>query len=182
MPRSGRDYLKAIKNRTCNVFIGGERVADVTTHPAFANACVTVSELYDIAADAANAAALTYEEGGKRYKNMWLKPRTGADPRRATVCMRRGPPILGGFSAVRPITSRAGSPAWPAIRRHSTFTMTAMPRTSPFLPVRARERSVSRVCHRSAGRRRADAVVAQKQVSAPAAKCAPLPVSGRRRE
>ena len=68
MPRSGKDYLKAMKDRACNVFIGGERVADITTHPAFANACVTVSELYDIAADAANAAALTYEEGGKRLQ------------------------------------------------------------------------------------------------------------------
>lgn len=66
MARTGQDYLKALKDRACRIFIGGELVSDVTTHPAFANATKTVAGLYDLAADPANASALTFVEDGKR--------------------------------------------------------------------------------------------------------------------
>ena len=172
MPRSGRDYLKAIKNRTCNVFIGGERVADITTHPAFANACVTVSELYDIAADAANAATLTYEEGGRRYNNMWLKPRTGADlaarnrlheawAAHTWGLFGRSPDHVAGWitgMACNPETFDIHNDGYAEnLRRYYQYAR----ESDPYLAY---------AIVPPAGVKSADAVVTQKQVSAPAAK------------
>ncbi len=81
MPRTGRDYLDAIRAREDEIYIGGERVRDVTSHPAFANAAQTVSKLYDIAADPANQDELTYQDPatGNRYNNIWLLPKSRAD-------------------------------------------------------------------------------------------------------
>jgi 4-hydroxyphenylacetate 3-monooxygenase len=48
--RTGQQYLDALRDgRT--VFLDGERVADVTTHPAFAGITATVAQLYEQAAD-----------------------------------------------------------------------------------------------------------------------------------
>jgi 4-hydroxyphenylacetate 3-monooxygenase len=79
--RTGSDYLAMLRKRSCEIYIGGELVEDVTVHPAFANVCRTVASLYDTAADPANQADLTHvdPETGKRYNNMWLRPRTRAD-------------------------------------------------------------------------------------------------------
>ena len=46
MTRSGDDYVRALRDgRT--VLFNGERVADVTTHPAFVAGVRTVAQLYD---------------------------------------------------------------------------------------------------------------------------------------
>jgi 4-hydroxyphenylacetate 3-monooxygenase len=81
MARTGRDYLDALRSREDEIYIGGERVQDVTTHPAFANAAQTVSKLYDITSDPAQRDALTYKDGetGERYNNIWLLPKSRAD-------------------------------------------------------------------------------------------------------
>jgi 4-hydroxyphenylacetate 3-monooxygenase len=64
--RSGAEYLKSL-NDGRQVFLGGERVKDVTTHPAFREAARSVARLYDIAADPANRELMTY-----------ASPKTGA--------------------------------------------------------------------------------------------------------
>jgi 4-hydroxyphenylacetate 3-monooxygenase len=79
--RSGPDYLNTLSQREGEIYIGGERVGDVTSHPAFRNAARSVARLYDVARAPANRDALTYSEGdgGRRYNNMFLKPRSAAD-------------------------------------------------------------------------------------------------------
>jgi 4-hydroxyphenylacetate 3-monooxygenase len=79
--RTGKEYLSMLRKRSCEIYIGGEKVDDVTTHPAFANVSRTVAGLFDMAADPANEAELTHvdPQTGKRYNNMWLRPRTRAD-------------------------------------------------------------------------------------------------------
>jgi 4-hydroxyphenylacetate 3-monooxygenase len=47
--RSGADYLASLRDGR-QVFVDGERVEDVTTHPAFREAARSVARLYDIAA------------------------------------------------------------------------------------------------------------------------------------
>jgi len=50
MTRSGDEYVRGLRDgRT--VLLNGERVADVTTHPAFAAGIRTVAQLYDLAHD-----------------------------------------------------------------------------------------------------------------------------------
>ncbi len=79
--RDGSDYLKSLKARRCAIYIGGERVDDATSHPAFANAAATAANLYDTTADPANAGRLTHQIPGDatRYNNIWLLPRNRQD-------------------------------------------------------------------------------------------------------
>ena len=57
--RTGADYLKSL-NDGRQVFVEGERVKDVTTHPAFREAARSVARLYNIAADPANRELMTF--------------------------------------------------------------------------------------------------------------------------
>ena len=52
MLRSGKEHLESLRDGRV-VYIGNEKVDDVTTHPAFRNAAQTVVALYDMKADPA---------------------------------------------------------------------------------------------------------------------------------
>jgi 4-hydroxyphenylacetate 3-monooxygenase len=80
MLRTGEKYVADVKGRA-TVFIGGERVDDVTTHPAFRNAIQSVARLYDVTSDPARAADLTYlePETGERCNNIFMRPRSRDD-------------------------------------------------------------------------------------------------------
>ena len=45
--RTGRQYLTGLREQEREVWIGGERVKDVTKHPAFRNTARMVARLYD---------------------------------------------------------------------------------------------------------------------------------------
>ncbi len=80
MTRSGDDYLRGLRDgRT--VLVNGERVADVTVHPAFAGGIRTVARLYDLAHDPANRELMTYPSprDGQPVNKAWLVPRTRED-------------------------------------------------------------------------------------------------------
>ncbi len=80
MTRCGDDYMRALRDgRT--VVVNGERVADVTAHPAFAGAIRTVARLYDLADDPANHELMTYPSprDGRPINKAWLVPRTRED-------------------------------------------------------------------------------------------------------
>lgn len=79
--RTGKDYLAGLSNKACNIYIGGERVEDIATHPQFAEGAKSIARLYDISADPANFERLTHvdPDNGKRYNNIWLRPRTPDD-------------------------------------------------------------------------------------------------------
>ena len=57
--RTGAQYLESLRDGRY-VFVDGERVNDVTTHPAFRQAARSVARLYDIAADPANRELMTF--------------------------------------------------------------------------------------------------------------------------
>ena len=46
--RSGQQYINNLSNNTAEVWIGGEKVKDVTTHPAFQNGVRSLAALYDL--------------------------------------------------------------------------------------------------------------------------------------
>ena len=50
-PFTGAEFLESLRDGR-EVYIYGERVKDVTTHPAFRNAAVSVAKLYDALHDA----------------------------------------------------------------------------------------------------------------------------------
>src|SRR5688572_27549620 len=80
--RTGVDYLKSL-NDGRQVFVEGERVKDVSAHPAFREAARSVARLYDIAADPANRELMTFTspKTGKPVWRAYQIPHTHADLR-----------------------------------------------------------------------------------------------------
>ena len=117
MTRSGDDFVRGLRDgRT--VLFNGERVTDVTTHPAFAAGVRTVAQLYDLAHDGSNRELMTYPSprDGRPINKAWLVPRTHEDlaaRRRAIKCwadatygfLGRSPDHVASF-----IAGFAGSP------------------------------------------------------------------------
>ena len=57
-PYTGAEYMQSLRDGR-EVYIDGERVADVTTHPAFRNSVRSIARLYDALHDPARQAVLT---------------------------------------------------------------------------------------------------------------------------
>jgi len=58
--RTGAQFTERLQARPRDVWVRGERVADVTTHPAFAGAVAQLAKLYDMQHDPAHQDVLTY--------------------------------------------------------------------------------------------------------------------------
>jgi len=58
-PPTGADYLESIRDGRV-IYFDGERVDDVTTHPAFANTARTIARMYDTLHDPAKQDVLTF--------------------------------------------------------------------------------------------------------------------------
>ena len=87
MTRSGREYIEGLRDGR-SVFINGERVDDVTRHPAFRDAVGSVARLYDSAADPGNREVMTVPagDGGEPINVAYMIPRSEDD----LVRRRRG--------------------------------------------------------------------------------------------
>src|SRR5579864_1320727 len=109
--RSGTEYLRSL-NDGRRVFVDGERVKDVTAHPAFREAARSVANLYDIAADPALRERMTFPspKTGAPVQRAWQIPRTHADLRARRLfsetwaeatfgLMGRAPDHVAGFFA-----------------------------------------------------------------------------------
>jgi 4-hydroxyphenylacetate 3-monooxygenase len=70
------------------IYIGAERVDDVTAHPAFRAGAQTVAGLYDLKADPAQRALFAFEEDGEAISLYWLRCRTQEDLRRRMRAMK----------------------------------------------------------------------------------------------
>lgn len=87
MLKTGNEYLEGLRDGRV-VYIGKERVKDVTVHPAYRNAARTIASFYDLKASPDLRDAVTYEEGGKRYSLYYLKARSKDDLQRRSDCHR----------------------------------------------------------------------------------------------
>src|SRR5216683_3870068 len=88
MLRSGKEHLESLRDGRV-VYIGNEKVDDVTTHPAFRNAAQTAAALYDMKADPALRAEMSYEEDGGRHSIYFLRARSRDDLQRRMLGHRR---------------------------------------------------------------------------------------------
>ena len=122
--RTGRQFLESLRDGRA-VYLDGERVADVTRHPAFAEPLRQVAAMYDLARERWDPATTTYVEPttGRRTSAMWLIPRSAAD-----LALRRhihrawsecsfgvmgrtadsGASILAGFAGTPEVFARGG--------------------------------------------------------------------------
>lgn len=87
--RTGADYLESLKDGR-NIWIDGERVADVTTDPRFAGAAASMAELYDMQDEAGLRDVLTYESptSGDRVGLSYIEPRNADDLARRRIMVK----------------------------------------------------------------------------------------------
>jgi 4-hydroxyphenylacetate 3-monooxygenase len=80
MVRTGAQYIASLRDAR-TVFVDGERVADVTEHPAFRAAVRSIAHLYDLAADPAHREIMTFPSPatGEPVNAAFLMPRRPAD-------------------------------------------------------------------------------------------------------
>src|SRR5262245_35521765 len=80
--RTGAEYLKSLDDGR-QVFVGGERVAKVTAHPAFREAARSVARLYDLAAAPEQRERMTFVSPttGEPVLRAYQIPQTHADLR-----------------------------------------------------------------------------------------------------
>jgi len=78
--RTGDAYVASLRDGRA-VYLDGERVDDVTKHPAFSEPIRRIAETYDSARAAEADPALTFTDAatGKRHSNMWFVPRSAED-------------------------------------------------------------------------------------------------------
>lgn len=79
------------------VYIGAERVDDVTTHPAFAEGARTVAGIYDLKADPAKRELFSFEEDGEVISLYWLRCRNRDDLARRMRCCQAIAEYTYGF-------------------------------------------------------------------------------------
>jgi 4-hydroxyphenylacetate 3-monooxygenase len=79
------------------VYIGAERVDDVTAHPAFRGGAQTVAGLYDLKADPAKRDLFSFEESGELISLYWLRCRNRDDLARRMRCCKAIADATYGF-------------------------------------------------------------------------------------
>src|ERR1700733_11489282 len=82
MLRTGAQYKTGLRDGR-QVYLGGQRIEDVTSHRAFRNAVASVANLYDVTSNPMNRDRLTYEEPEtKTHCNaIFMRPRDSEDLR-----------------------------------------------------------------------------------------------------
>src|SRR5262249_39978065 len=75
---SGKEKLERMRDGRA-IYIGVERVDDVTRHPAFRNAARTIADLYDFKADPDRRDLFSFEDNARRSGLPWLRCRTRED-------------------------------------------------------------------------------------------------------
>jgi 4-hydroxyphenylacetate 3-monooxygenase len=78
MIRTGAQYVESLRDAR-TVFVGGERVADVTEHRAFRAAVRSIAHLYDLAAEQREVMTFPSPATGAPVNASFLLPRTPAD-------------------------------------------------------------------------------------------------------
>ena len=83
----GKDKIDRMRDGRA-VYIGKERVGDVTQHPAFRGGAETIAALYDLKADRAQRELFSFDEDGESYSLYWLRCRTRDDLARRMRCCK----------------------------------------------------------------------------------------------
>ncbi|MGE3918487.1 MAG: 4-hydroxyphenylacetate 3-hydroxylase family protein, partial [Hyphomicrobiaceae bacterium] len=79
--RTGRQYLDGLRSQGREIWLGGERVRDVTTHPGLAGGARAIAALYDMQHDPALRSRMTYASPttGDPVGLSFIVPRTRDD-------------------------------------------------------------------------------------------------------
>ena len=88
--RTGEEYIAGLPERAPDVYLGGEKVEDVTTHPALRNGVRTLASLLDMQHDPALRDEMTYVSPttGERVGASFLTPKSIGDLEHRHAMMR----------------------------------------------------------------------------------------------
>jgi 4-hydroxyphenylacetate 3-monooxygenase len=147
MLKTGAAHLESIRDGRA-VYIGSERIKDVTSHPAFAEGAATVAAIYEAKRAPENLAITSYEEDGERFSSYYLRPRSQEDLRRRTRTHKiiadltfglfgrspdHVPGIITGLAMKPEVLDRAGQGFsqnllrhWDQMRRRDSYAAFAM--------------------------------------------------------
>src|SRR5687767_15356125 len=84
MLKTGKDHLESLRDGRV-VYIGAEKVDDVTAHPAFRNGARSMAAIYDLKR---SDPAFSFEEGGERFSTYFLRSRSKEDLEKRTKLHR----------------------------------------------------------------------------------------------
>ncbi|WP_290368958.1 4-hydroxyphenylacetate 3-hydroxylase N-terminal domain-containing protein, partial [Peribacillus frigoritolerans] len=95
MVRTGKEYLQTLKDDRA-IYINGERVKDVTTHPAFTGITHTIAGLYDLAWD--ESQNMTYKtEDGTLANKIYMIPRSREELKERRLAISKWSEATCGF-------------------------------------------------------------------------------------
>ncbi|MFD2044872.1 4-hydroxyphenylacetate 3-monooxygenase, oxygenase component [Ornithinibacillus salinisoli] len=77
--KKGKEYISRLKDAKNNVYIHGERVEDVTEHPAFKNVIKSMANLYDLQYEKQDKMLYTSPTTGNKVGMTFLQPKTVED-------------------------------------------------------------------------------------------------------
>src|SRR5215831_5831434 len=142
--KTGSDHLRSLRDGR-EVYIHGEKVADVTTHPAFRNSVGSAAHLYDFQSLPENIEKLTFVSptSGDRVSRAWQLPLSYEDlvvggeafrfhgplagPRRLVYCRNvhgdrsvPGVRLRARRGVARILSVRPGSRPFPYLRNHQS--------------------------------------------------------------
>jgi 4-hydroxyphenylacetate 3-monooxygenase len=99
--RSGNNYLSTLRKLKAEVWIGGARVEDAATHPAFMHCASSVASLYDMQIE--HPEAMTYRvDDGDRAGMSFIQPRSAEEVRKRGAMFRRWAEFSGGMMGRSP--------------------------------------------------------------------------------
>ena len=102
--RTGAEYVAGLRERAADVYISGEKVADVTRHPAFAGGLQTVAGLLDMQHDPGLRDEMTYPSPstGNPVGLSFIMPRNADDLAKRRKMMRNWAKLSCGMMGRTP--------------------------------------------------------------------------------
>ena len=114
--RTGHDYIRGLQERPSEVWIRGERVTDVTTHPALHNGMHAIATLYDMQHDPELKDEMTYMSptSGEPVGLSFIIPQNHQDVERRSNMMLRWARATCGMMGRSPDFLNVNFAAWAA--------------------------------------------------------------------
>lgn len=100
--KTGKEYIERLKKANNNVYIHGERVDDVTEHPAFKNVIKSMAHLYDLQYEKPEKMLYTSPTTGEKVGMTFLQPRTVEDLIKRREAMQEWARTSGGMMGRSP--------------------------------------------------------------------------------
>jgi 4-hydroxyphenylacetate 3-monooxygenase len=99
--RSGNNYLSALKKLGAEIWLGDERIREITSHPAFASSARATASLYDMQIENPEAMTFRTQDGGRAGLS-FIQPRSADEVRKRAKMIKTWADYTCGFPADTP--------------------------------------------------------------------------------